>query len=281
MGPFGPYSGDVPSPDIPRSAGAQAIASWRRTLEERLADLIRRDPERAASAAEVGLVDRSWLERPGEHPVRTASSLEVVQRFLERSIEQKPSVLATMGLSTIQLLASNTADERGEGSSVSPVAVMFTDLEGFTRFTSDHGDDAALALLEDHHRAVGPVVRSRGGRVVKRLGDGLMLAFVSPEAAALAAVELVALRPEPLCLRAGMHLGEAVLTRDDVVGHVVNVAARVTEAARGGQALATVAVRDAAGELPGVRFARARRMRLRGVPDPVLVCRVEAEPNDR
>ncbi len=281
MGRFGPYSVDVPNPDSPRSAGAQAIASWRRTLEERLAELIQRDPERAASAAEVGLVDRNWLERPGQHPVRTATSLQVVQRFLERSVEQKPSVLATMGLSTIQLLASHAVEERGEGSSVSTVAVMFTDLEGFTRFTSDHGDDAALALLEDHHRAVGPVVRSRGGRVVKRLGDGLMLAFVSPEAAALAAVELVALRPEPLCLRAGVHLGDAVLTRDDVVGHVVNVAARVTEASKGGQALATVDLRDAVSELPGVRFTRARRTRLKGIPDPMLVCRVEAEPDHR
>jgi adenylate cyclase len=176
------------------------------------------------------------------------------------------------------VLASHAVDDRGEGSSVSPVAVMFTDLQGFTRFTSDHGDDAALALLDDHHKAVGPVVRSRGGRVVKRLGDGLMLAFVSPEAAALAAVELVALRPEPLCLRVGVHLGEAVLTRDDLVGHVVNVAARITEAAKGGQALATVDVRDAVGTLPGVHFARARRMRLKGVPDPMLVCRVEAAP---
>ena len=52
------------------------------------------------------------------------------------------------------------------------LAVMFTDLEGFTRYTARRGDDAAAALLTEHNRIVGPIIRSRGGRVVKRLGDG-------------------------------------------------------------------------------------------------------------
>ena len=112
------------------------------------------------------------------------------------------------------------------------MTIVFTDLEGFTRFTADHGDDAAIALLDDHHKLVGPIVRSRGGRIVKRLGDGLMLLFPAGEAAVLAALELQETAPDPLRLRAGVHLGEAVVTRDDVMGHVVNVAARVTEARR-------------------------------------------------
>ena len=48
-----------------------------------------------------------------------------------------------------------------------------------------------VALLAEHHRVIGPIVRSRGGKVVKRLGDGLMLSFPSPEAAVLAAIELL------------------------------------------------------------------------------------------
>jgi class 3 adenylate cyclase len=63
-----------------------------------------------------------------------------------------------------------------------------------------------------------------------------------------------------------------VLRRDDVVGHVVNVAARVTESARGGQVLVTAAVRDEAGDLHGVRFGRARRRRFHGVEEAVSVC---------
>jgi len=256
-----------------RDAGEQAISSVRRTVESRIADLIRRDPDRAANAVEVGLIDRNWLDAPGQHPIRTATPTQVMRRFLERSAEQRPSVLSSLGLNAIQALSWETNELKGEHTS-SPVAIVFTDLEGFTRYTSEQGDDAALALLDDHHKAVGPVVRSRGGRVVKRLGDGLMLVFPSGEAAVLAALELQETAPDPLRLRAGVHLGDAVVTRDDVVGHVVNVAARVTECANGGQVLSTTDVRDAAGDLPNVSFGRARRARLKGVTEPVSVCPV-------
>src|SRR5207249_7627120 len=138
------------------------------------------------------------------------------------------------------------------------MAVVFTDLAGFTRYTARAGDEAAMALLGDHHRVVGPIIRSRGGRVVKRLGDGLMLAFPSPEAAVLACLELVPTSPDPLRLRAGIHYGEVVTTRDDLIGHTVNVAARVAESAKGGQIAVTTEVREAVGDLRGVRFSRAR-----------------------
>ena len=105
--------------------------------------------------------------------------------------------------------------------------------------------------------------------------DGLMLSFLTPESAVLAAVELLTIDPDPLRLRVGIHQGEALVVRDDVVGHVVNVAARITEQAGGGVALVSVDVRDAVGELPGVAFARARRLRLKGV-DPISVCPVRS-----
>jgi adenylate cyclase len=258
-----------------RNAGEQAITSVRRSVESRIADLIRRDPDRAANAIEVGLVDRDWLEEPGDHPIRTATPVQVVRRFLERSVEQRPSVLSTLGLNAIQLLSWESEELRGDAGP-SPVAIVFTDLEGFTRFTAENGDDAAITLLDDHQKLVGPIVRSRGGRVVKHLGDGLMLMFPVGDAAVLAALELQGIAPDPLRLRAGVHLGDAVVTRDDVVGHVVNLAARVTEHAKGGQVLVTTDVRDAVGDLKGVRFGRARRARLKGVAESVSVCPVTA-----
>lgn len=248
----------------------------RKRLASRLASVIRSDPERAASAVEVGLIDRRWLEEPGKHPVSTAAPRDVLQRFLERSVEQKPSLVNQLGLTTLQLL-SFEADRDGPGAT-EPLTIMFTDLEGFTRFTSTEGDLAAIDLLTEHHRRVGPVVRSRGGKVVKRLGDGLLLSFPDPAAAALAGVELVVAAAGPLRLRAGMHLGEAVVTADDVVGHVVNIAARVTELADGGEVLATGDVRDAAADVPGLRFARPRQVRLKGISGKVGVWQATAVP---
>jgi adenylate cyclase len=62
------------------------------------------------------------------------------------------------------------------------------------------------------------------------------------------------------------------VSRADLVGHVVNVAARVTEVARGGQALATADVRDAVSGVPGVRFGRVRTHRLKGVSERIGLC---------
>lgn len=265
----------MPLPQDARSAGAGAIASLRQQLATKAADVLRRNPERAAAAVEVGLVDRTWLEEPGRHPISSTAPIDVIQRFLERSVEQEPSLIGRLGLSALQMLAWNHgSDERVDGVP-SPVAIAFTDLEGFTTFTARNGDEAAHELIAEHHRVVGPIVRSRGGRVVKRLGDGLMLSFPSPEAALFAALELVEAEPGPLRLRAGVHCGEAVVTPDDLIGHEVNVAARVAAAAKGGEVLTTVAVRDAVDEIRGVRFGRARRKSFRGLAEPVSVCKVE------
>jgi adenylate cyclase len=260
--------------DDARAKGESAVEAVRLGLWERAADLLRRDPGLTDTAVEVGLVDRAWLESPGRRPVRTVPALDVVHRFLERSVERRPSTLGSIGLNALQLLAYDHPVDGRSDARPTPVSVVFTDLEDFTRFTARYGDDAALALLASHHRVIGPIVRSRGGRVVKRLGDGLMLSFPSAEAAVHAALELVEVPPEQLRLRAGIHTGEAVVTADDLIGHDVNIAARVAASAKGGQVLASAAVRAAVGELPGVAFGRARRRTFKGVEHPVLVCPV-------
>ncbi len=263
--------------DEARAKGETALGTVRVGLAARAADLLRRDPDLVDTAVEVGLVDRAWLEEPGQHPIRTAPALDVVQRFLERSVERRPSALGSIGLNALQLLAYEHPIEGKRELAPSSVSIVFTDLEGFTQFTSRRGDDAALALLADHHRVIGPLVRSRGGKVVKRLGDGLMLSFPSAESSVLAALELAEARPPELRLRAGVHTGEAVVTQDDLIGHDVNVTARVAASAKGGQVLATVAVRDLVGELRGVRFGRAQRRSFKGVDTAVSVCPVHRD----
>lgn len=261
--------------DDARAKGESTVEGIRVGMWERAAELLRRDPDLTDTAVEVGLVDRAWLEEPGRHPIRTAPALDVVQRFLERSVERRPSALRSIGLNALQLLAYEHPIDGKPDTRQSPVSIVFTDLEGFTQFTSRRGDDAALGLLAEHHRVIGPIVRSRGGKVVKRLGDGLMLSFPSAESAVMAALELVEGPPEELRLRAGVHAGEAVVTADDLIGHDVNVAARVAAAAKGGQVLATVAVRDAVGDLRGAAFGRARRRSFKGVEHAVQVCTVQ------
>lgn len=259
-----------------KETGRRVVASLRRSVAEKVVDALRsRDPELLESMVEIGVVRREWVEE-GAGPMATAAPMEVVERLLERSVERRPSLLANLGLSTIQVLSSSSDEGGAEGTPATRMTVVFTDLEGFTKFTADTGDDAASQLLAAHHRTVGPIVRSRGGRTVKRLGDGLLLTFPEPEAAVLACLELVGVQPQPLRLRAGMHVGDVVVTRDDVIGHVVNVAARVTESAKGGEVLVTTDVRQAVADgLPQVKFGRARRRSFKGLGDAIGVCRVE------
>lgn len=257
----------------------EAASSADRLLSQRLAHLIDKSPAVRDVAVEVGVVDQAWLDQPERRKPVIAPPLEVLRRFLERAAERHPSALGSVGLKPLQVLAWDVFWDRGIGrtrDTVSAATVVFTDLEGFTRFTADNGDDAALSLLAEHHRVTAPIVRKWGGRVVKTLGDGLMLVFPTPSSAIYAALDLVPTAPHPLRMRAGIHCGEMVVTANDLVGNVVNIAARVTDAANGGQVLVTSVALAAAGDLgPGVRVTRARRRSLKGVTDRVSVARVE------
>ncbi|MBV8160801.1 MAG: adenylate/guanylate cyclase domain-containing protein [Acidimicrobiia bacterium] len=263
-----------PSRDDARRAGRQALSGLKGTLAQRIAGLLQRDPELLSEMVELGLVRREWVDDPSAEPVSTAGPMEVAERWFERSVEQRPSLLGKVGLSAIQLL-STSSESVQEAGTPTRLAVAFTDIEGFTAYTAREGDEAASQLLAVHYREVGPVVRGRGGHISKRLGDGLLLTFPSSEAAVLACLEMVALEPAPLRLRAGIHEGEVVVAGDEIVGHVVNVAARVAESAKGGEVLVTGEVRKAVGDLPAVTFGRARGKSFKGVGEKVLVCRAE------
>ncbi|MEP7019351.1 MAG: adenylate/guanylate cyclase domain-containing protein [Pseudonocardiales bacterium] len=264
----------VPSEDANPDPQPKAVA-------ERLARLIDNSPGVRDVALEVGVIDPHWLDQPSQHAPSVAPPLEVMRRLMERTVEKYPSALASVGLNALQLLAWDVfwdrGHKRGGRDTTSAATVVFTDLEGFTRYTSAHGDDAALALLAEHHRMASPIVRQWGGRIVKHIGDGLMLVFPSASSAVRAALQLLDCAPLPLRLRAGLHTGEVVVTSDDLIGNVVNVAARVTALAKGGQVLVTGDTLAAAGELSGVRVLRARRRALKGVAERTTVARVERE----
>ncbi|HEY6472672.1 MAG TPA: adenylate/guanylate cyclase domain-containing protein [Acidimicrobiales bacterium] len=279
-----------------REAGAATFAALRRATARKAAEMIRSDPDDAATALEIGLVDEEWLQAPGDRPISSSTPGEIMRRFLERTVERHPSKLSSLGLTAVQLLSSEedglgAGAGRGAGGAAGPLTVVFTDLEGFTAYTDAHGDAAALALIGEHHERARPTVRRWKGRIVKHLGDGLLCTFPEPLSGLRAAIELQASAPDPLRLRAGVHMGEAVVTKTDVVGHVVNVAARVCEAAKGGQVLATADVVEAAAagspspragdsrDAPaGVRLGRMKSRRMKGVKTPVRLCEVWAAP---
>ncbi len=259
-----------------REVGRHAVATMRQMAAERIASAIkRRDPELLDDLIERGVVRQEWLDRPGAGPITDATPLEALERTLEGLVERHPSFLSSVGLSTIELLSAVTTTPEPQELRRT-VTVAFTDLEGFTRYTEREGDMAAASLLVEHYRRAGRVVRGRGGRVVKHLGDGILMTFPEPTGAVLAALELVEESPPPLRVRAGLHLGDVLVEGHDVVGHVVNVAARVTESAKGGEVLISRELRDAlpTDDVPQLRLGRPRPRSLKGVDERVAVCAV-------
>lgn len=146
----------------------------------------------------------------------------------------------------------------------------FVDLAGFTALTEAHGDAEAVSLLDEFllmaRRALGP-----DDELVKSIGDAVMLASPTPEAAVRAAVGLMASCQNasgfPLP-RAGAHHGPAIARNGDYLGGAVNLAARVAGQAGGGQLLVTIAVAEAASAL-GLGVAALGSHRLRNVSEPV------------
>lgn len=120
------------------------------------------------------------------------------------------------------------------------VTLVFTDLVGFSDWSLKVGDDAALTLLRHAARAVEPPLLDAGGRIVKRMGDGIMAVLDDPVAAVQAAcaaekglksVDVDGYTPR---MRVGIHTGRPQRLGSDWLGVDVNIAARVMERATKG-----------------------------------------------
>jgi class 3 adenylate cyclase/predicted Ser/Thr protein kinase len=166
-------------------------------------------------------------------------------------------------------------------------AVLFTDIVGSTAYFETRGDQAGMAMLERHNRLLFPEVERVGGRVVKTIGDAIMAAFETAEAAVRAAVAMqTALQrhnlevqgDDRIFVRIGVHHGPVILHGDDLFGDVVNAAARVEALARGKQILISRAVEDQLGPDFPVERAVYDAFRVRGKEAPLEALEVRWDP---
>jgi adenylate cyclase len=151
---------------------------------------------------------------------------------------------------------------------------LFADLSGFTALTEAHGDEQAADLVGGFCVAVRQLLAAHQAQEVKTIGDALMLRTADAAAAiqlGLCIVHDVGAQHGFPLVRVGMHTGSAVERDDDWFGTTVNLAARVSAAAAGGEALLTAATRDATGELAGMELRERGRWTFRNVTEPVQV----------
>lgn len=210
--------------------------------------------------------------------VAGAEAPEVLGRQLALLAAERPSALRELGFGALQVWQS-LSEAQGRGHGPREVAILFTDLVGFSSWALEAGDAAAVDLLRRVARVDEAAVRAHGGEVVKRLGDGLMAVFDSADDAVAAAraihdeLEHVVVDGHRPQMRAGVHVGTPRRLGGDWYGVDVNVAARVAAAAGAGEIL----VSDAALErLEQTAVTRRRwRFRAKGAPRDLSVHRVE------
>jgi adenylate cyclase len=156
---------------------------------------------------------------------------------------------------------------------------LFADLAGFTALTEVHGDEHAADVAGSFCDAVRALLPEYGAEEVKTIGDALMIRAAEATSGAGLAMRIVndvGVRHGHPTVRAGINTGPAVARDGDWFGTTVNVAARVTELAAGGEVVATAATREAAGDLPDVDFQPRGRHELRNVAAPVELFTVAA-----
>jgi adenylate cyclase len=236
-----------------------------------------------------------WLElfaeqvtRPLEDRTRTIDEMSpVVVPRAATIISETPDLLKWLfqrhldaGMDA-QNVASMEAGLAREGilppRPVTPQAIAFVDLAGYTRLTETGGDELAARSAVRLAELADAAARPHGGRLVKLLGDGAMLHFRDPRGAVHTTLDLIAaiadagLPPG----HAGISAGSLVSRDGDFFGHTVNLAARLSGAAQAGIVLATREVVEAYGATTDVRFQPVGGLELKNVARPVAAFRVE------
>ena len=194
----------------------------------------------------------------------------MIEWLIQRYLEQRAVANIVEGLEHFAAL-------RGEGPPPPPTpppAVVFVDLTGYTRLTEERGDEVAIGFAATLQREAEAIASSKGGRLVKLLGDGAMLHLPDARRGVEAALDLVrALSAgREISAHAGVNAGPVIERDRDLFGRTVNLASRIAEVARPGEVLASQAVVDAVKD-SALRFEPADGAELKGIPGPVSLFR--------
>jgi class 3 adenylate cyclase len=167
-----------------------------------------------------GEVDPNILRPKG------AAKVVLSDSHLDDVLERRRSALEELEKYDEIIKTSHTAD----------LAIMFTDVKGYTSFSSKSSLSEVMSMLKQHDEILKPVFEKHGGEVLKKIGDAFLVVFENHNNAVLAAIEVQrqlmnfnANIPEErkLAIRIAINSGSVIRTENDVLGDAVNLASRL------------------------------------------------------
>ena len=240
--------------------GEESILEIARVLSRAMANV----------AATIGSVFIDTFLRPGDN------ERDLALRYAETSRELIPMlgpvldhVLRIQQLGLIRQAAIDASTlEAGRLPGAVPMGICFADLVGFTKL-GEILDAVELGRVAERLEEMADEVSTGPVRLIKTIGDEVMLASADVDALLSAALRLVEAAEEEgegfPPLRAGAAFGEALERAGDWYGRPVNLASRITGIARPGSVLVSQSVKEAAeGDY---RFSFAGKRKLKGIKE--------------
>jgi len=166
-------------------------------------------------------------------------------------------------------------------------AILAADVAGYSRLTAVNEAGTIAALKTLRKDLVDPKIAEHNGRIVKLTGDGILVEFPSVVNAVACAADIqragrarnASVPPETrIEFRMGINVGDVIVEGEDILGDVVNVAARVESIAPPGGIALSQAVRDHVGKRLDLVFEDMGERRLKNIERPIRVYNVSLDP---
>lgn len=162
-------------------------------------------------------------------------------------------------------------------------AILLADVVAYSRLM-ELDETGTLARLKEHRRClVDPAIKAHHGRIVKLMGDGMLVEFPSVVEAVACAVEIQdgmsernfsSPESDQIKLRIGINIGDVIVEGEDIYGDGVNIAARLEALAQPGGICISGMVYDALGKKLPLKFESIGEQTVKNISQAVRVYRV-------
>lgn len=156
-------------------------------------------------------------------------------------------------------------------------AIMFTDIVGYSALMSED-ESLALRVLEKNREISQQALNTHNGEFIKEIGDGTLSIFQSSWDAVMCAVSIqkAVAAEKSFRLRIGIHIGDIVVSENDIFGDSVNIASRIESICEPGGICFTQRVYEDVQNKLDIKVIRLGEKKLKNIAQPIIVYSVPA-----